>query len=78
MFTLTDKLSTDKLDALVENFDHHSFDYRSHSIDILMHMQRTKPFAHTPSWGGFWVATKAEDCLEVAKNGRTFPTGRRK
>jgi len=72
MFTLTDKLSTDKLDALVENFDHHSFDYRSHSIDILMHMQRTKPFAHTPNWGGFWVATKAEDCLEVAKNAEGF------
>jgi len=72
MFTPTDKLSTNKLDALVENFDHHSFDYRSHSIDILMHMQRTKPFAHTPNWGGFWVATTAEDCLEIAKNAEGF------
>ena len=72
MFTPTNELSQAKLDHLVENFDHHSFDYRSHSIDILMHMQNKTPFAHAPSWGGFWVATKAEDCLEVAKNVDAF------
>ena len=72
MFTPTNELSQAKLDHLVENFDHHSFDYRSHSIDILMHMQNKTPFAHAPSWGGFWVATKAEDCLEIAKNVDAF------
>jgi cytochrome P450 len=72
MFALTKELSEEKLEALVQNFDHHSYDYRSNSIDILMHMQARGHLAHSPNYGGFWVATKAEDCLEVAKNAEVF------
>jgi cytochrome P450 len=72
MFTLTDKFSEEKLDELITNFDHHTADYRSNSIDILTHMQRKCPFTHSESHGGFWIATKAEDCLAVAKNVNAF------
>lgn len=72
MFELTDKLTEAELEALAKNFDHHSPEYREHSIDILDHMQRKCPFAHSPNYDGFWVATKAKDCLEIAKNAEVF------
>jgi len=65
-------LSEEKVAALAENFDHHSSDYREHSIEILEHMQKKCPFAHSPNYGGFWVATKADTVLEVAKNVDAF------
>lgn len=68
MFDLTNELSDTELEKLAKNFDHHSPEYRSHSIDILDYMQRNCPFSHSPNYGGFWVATKADDCLEIAKN----------
>ena len=72
MFTPTTDLSEPQLAKIVENFDHHSPEYRSHSIDILSYMQRTRPFSHSPEHGGFWVATTAEDCLAIAKNVDAF------
>jgi|GEM_PF-2043870 len=35
-------------------------------------MQAHHPFVHSPNYGGFWVATRAQDCLEIAKNAETF------
>lgn len=72
MFTPTSELSNEKLAELAGNFDHHSLEYRSNSIDILMHMQQKKPFVHSSNYGGFWIATKAETCLNVAKDAETF------
>ena len=72
MFSPTTDLSKATLDSLATDFDHHSEQYRSHSIDILMHMQKQCPFVHSNRYGGFWVATKANDCLEVAKNAEAF------
>jgi len=72
VFEPTNKLSESELDELAENFDHHSDAYRSNSIDILRHMQAKCPFAHSPNYGGFHVATRAEDCLTVAKNVDAF------
>ena len=72
MFELTKDLSEATLDKLASDFDHHSEEYRSNSIDILMHMRGKCPFAHSTQYGGFYVATKAEDCLEVAKNADVF------
>ena len=72
VFELTNSIPVDRLDDLVRNFDHHSAEYRSHSIDILMRMQQTVPFAHSEKYGGFYVATKAADCLEVAKQPEVF------
>ena len=61
-----------ELDRLVANFDHHTVAYRDHSVEILRHMQQTCPFAHSPSYGGFWIATKAETVLEIAKQADLF------
>ena len=72
IFSPTNDLSEAKLDALIDSFDHHSYDYRSNSIDILMHMQSRRPFVHSEHHGGYWIATKAEDCLEIAKQPEVF------
>jgi len=72
VFSPTRDLSASELDALVEKFDHHGTAYRTHSVDILHHMQSKSPFAHSPEHGGFWVATKADDCLAIAKDTGTF------
>ena len=66
------KLSEQELDRLVRNFDHHSAEYRDHSVQILDRMQKTCPFAHSPKHGGFWVATKADAVLEIARNATAF------
>jgi len=66
------KLSDQELASLTRAFDHHSPEYREHSVEMLDHMQRTCPFAHSPNYGGFWVATKADAVLEVAKNVEAF------
>ena len=72
MFTPTNELSAEQLDKLATGFDHHSLEYRSNSIDIVSHMQVHHPFVHSPNYGGFWVATRAQDCLEIAKNAEIF------
>ena len=72
MFAITNAFTQEDLDKLAANFDHHSTEYRSNSIDILTHMQSKCPFAHSRHHGGFWIATKAEDCLAVAKNVNVF------
>jgi len=63
---LTNQISEAHLDEFVRDFDHHSSEYRSNSIDILMHMQRAAPFARSSKHGGFYVATKASDCFEIS------------
>ena len=70
------KLSDEELASLTRAFDHHSPEYREHSVEMLDYMQRTCPFAHSPNYGGFWVATKADTVLEIAKNEAfsNFPT----
>lgn len=72
MFELTNEIPVSRLDVLAKDFDHHSPEYRSNSIDILMHMQRTTPFTHSSCHGGFYVATKAVDCLAIAKDAEAF------
>lgn len=72
MFELTNRIAADRLDELVRDFDHHSAEYRSNSIDILMRMQETHPFSHSPKHGGFYIATKASDCLTIAKDAIGF------
>jgi len=72
MFSPTNDLTEAQLDKLAANFDHHSPEYRSHSIDILGHMQKKCPFTHSENYGGFWISTKASDCLEIAKNVDVF------
>ena len=69
-------LSDEELASLTRAFDHHSPEYREHSVEMLDYMQRTCPFAHSPNYGGFWVATKADTVLEIAKNEAfsNFPT----
>ena len=65
-------LSPAELAQAAASFDHHGPVYRDHSTQILRHMQNTCPFAHAPSHGGFWVATKADTCLEIARDAETF------
>ena len=72
MFAPTNDLSPEQLDELAKNFDHHSLEYRSNSIDIVSHMQAHHPFVHSANYGGFWIATKAKDCLAIAKNVDAF------
>ena len=57
---------------MVRDFDHHGSEYRSNSIDILMYLQQHAPFTRSDHYGGFWVATKADDCLTIAKNVDVF------
>jgi len=72
MFSPTNDLDEAQLDKLAANFDHHSPEYRSNSIDILEHMRKKFPFTHSDNYGGFWIATKSSDCLEIAKNVDVF------
>jgi len=66
------RLSDEELASLTVAFDHHTPEYREHSIEMLDYLQRTRPFAHSPNYGGFWIATKADTVLEIAKNADTF------
>jgi len=68
----TGKLGPAELDRLAHDFDHHGPEYRDHSVEILSHMQAKCPFVHSPRYGGFWVATKPDTILEVAKNVDVF------
>ena len=72
MFAPTNSLNQETLDSLVEHFNHHSPEYRTNSIDILEHMRKTRPFAHSDNFGGFWISTRAADCLAIAKNVDAF------
>jgi cytochrome P450 len=66
------KLGPEELERCAQDFDHHGAAYRDHSVEILSHMQEKCPFAHSSRYGGFWVATKADTCLEIAKNVTAF------
>ena len=72
MFSPKTDLSENQLEELTADFDHHSLAYRSNSIDLLSYLQQNKPFTHSSHYGGFWIATKAADCLKVAKDAELF------
>jgi cytochrome P450 len=62
------KLGQEELERFARDFDHHSGIYRDHAVEVLSHMQAKCPFAHSSHYGGFWVATKPDTILEIAKN----------
>jgi len=62
---LTNLMAEAHLDELVRDFDHHGPEYRSNSIDLLMHLQRTAPFARSSKQGGFYDSPKLYDEREI-------------
>ena len=66
------KLGPEDLERCARDFDHHGSAYRDHAVEILSHMQSKCPFVHSSHYGGFWVATKADTVLAIAKNVDAF------
>ena len=53
-------------------FDHHSPEYAENSTAINAELRARCPVAHTDAHGGFWVVTRYDDVLRVAKDDETF------
>lgn len=56
-------------------FDHHSPQYAENSTAINAELRARCPVAHTDAHGGFWVVTRYDDVLRVAKDDETFASG---
>ncbi len=56
-------------------FDHHSPEYAENSTAINAELRARCPVAHTDAHGGFWVVTRYDDVLRVAKDDETFASG---
>jgi cytochrome P450 len=54
------------------HLNHHSGEYREHSWEAFRHMREQCPVAHSDQLGGFWVLTRYEDVMNVARDDRTF------
>ena len=68
MNEVLEQLTAEQLDKEASAFDHHNAAYRDHSVEILDHIQATRPFTHTTAHGGFWLATKGTALLEITRN----------
>jgi len=56
-------------------FDHHSPEYAENSTAINADLRAHCPVAHSDAHGGFWVVTRYEDVVRVAKDDETFASG---
>lgn len=57
------------------SFDHHSPEYAENSAAINADLRSHCPVAHSDAHGGFWVVTRYEDVVRVAKDDETFASG---
>ncbi|MEB3070641.1 cytochrome P450 [[Mycobacterium] vasticus] len=57
------------------DYDHHSVDYAENSRAINAELRAKCPVAHTSAHGGFWVVSRYDDVIAVAKNDETFASG---
>lgn len=53
-------------------FDHHAPEYGEHLYEIYSHMRAQCPVVHTDAHEGFWVLTRYEDIMRVARDDETF------
>ena len=58
--------------AAAGRFNHMTPDYGRHFREIYKHMRAKCPVAHTEELGGFWIATKYEDIMRIARDDETF------
>jgi cytochrome P450 len=54
------------------DFDHHSPDYAQNSQSINAELRAKCPVAHSDQHGGFWVVSRYEDVVAIAKDDETF------
>jgi cytochrome P450 len=56
-------------------FDHHSPDFAQHKREIYTDLRSRCPIAETGNYGGFYILSKYDDVVTVAKNPDTFASG---
>jgi cytochrome P450 len=68
------KQTADEFDVerFVRNFDHHTPEFGEHVNSIFRHMRGKCPIARSDTYGGFWVLTRYDDILQVARDDATF------
>lgn len=59
-------------ESYLPHFDHHSPEYRANAHALYRHMQTQCPMAKTDSHGGYWVLTRYEDIMKVARDDDLF------
>ena len=67
--------TTSKTDPLTDEWCAHQFDHLSPEFalnphDTLARIRSTYPIARSEQYGGFWVLSRYEDVLRVARTGR--------
>lgn len=60
---------------LTTDFDHHSPEYAQNSLAINAQLRAKCPVAHSDQYGGFWVVSRYDDVVAVAKDDETFRSG---
>lgn len=55
-----------------EHFNHHTDTYRQHSHETYKYMRENCPVTHSDEMGGFWIASRYEDIMAVARDDETF------
>lgn len=63
-------------DRPVIDFDHHSPEYARNVFPLTKKIRATCPFGWTEAHGGYWVATRYEDIMTIARDVDTFINGR--
>ncbi|MGE0387586.1 MAG: cytochrome P450 [Gammaproteobacteria bacterium] len=56
----------------VRHFNHLRPEYGEHYREIFAYMRDRCPVAHTDALGGFWVATRYQDVMRIARDDDTF------
>lgn len=65
-----------RIEEYVEHFDHHSPEWGAHLYDIFAYLRENRPVAHTDAHGGYWVITRYDDLMRVARDDETFTSTR--
>jgi cytochrome P450 len=59
-----------------KSYDHHKLEYTQNLYGIAHQSQRTCPVFHAESHGGFYVVTRYDDLVEIARNPSVFSSRR--
>jgi cytochrome P450 len=65
-------VNADFVKKAAENFDHHSQEFRACSYEVYDYLRNTSPIHYTNAWGGYWVLTRYEDVMTVARDDVNF------
>lgn len=72
----TDPGATLDVADFARHFDHHSPEYGRHMHEIYDYMRRQCPVTRSDRYNGFWVLTRYEDIVRVARDDEAFSSAK--